>query len=250
MKSERDDFRGLTYDDFRRRAKDDTKTDNEKIGFPDTYRAGAEEAIFADVVSKLPALSGTGRTIVDIGCGCGPLAHTIMAHCAQREHRLIMVDSAEMLDLLPPARGTELRPHRFPGDPAFIDEFGGKADAVLLYSVIQHEFISGDLWAMFDAVCALLAGGGRALFGDIPNRSMRTRLFQSPNGRAFHRAFTGTDTEPPVPPYGLMPGEIDDAVIFALLMRARNQGIHGFVLPQPDGLPFSNRREDVLLHHP
>jgi hypothetical protein len=48
----------------------------------------------------------------------------------------------------------------------------------------------------------------------------------------------------------LAPGEIDDAVIFALLMRARSQGIHGFVLPQPDGLPFSNRREDVLLHHP
>ena len=134
--------------------------------------------------------------------------------------------------------------------PAFLAEFRGAADAVLLYSVIQHEFISGDLWSLFDAVCGLLAGGGRALFGDIPNRSMRTRLFQSPNGRAFHRSFTGKDTEPPVPPYGLAPGEIDDAVVLSLLMRARNQGIHGYVVPQPDGLPFSNRREDVVLHHP
>ncbi len=245
-----DDHRGLTYDDFRVRAKDDTRTENEKIGFPDTYRGGTEAAIFADVSSKLPALNGSGKTIVDIGCGCGPLAHVIMAHCAQRGHRLIMVDSAEMLHLLPASPGTELRPHRFPHDPAFLAEFRGAADAVLLYSVIQHEFISGDLWTMFDAVCGLLSGDGRALFGDIPNRSMRTRLFQSPNGRAFHRAFTGSDTEPPVPPYGVAPGEIDDAVIFALLMRARNQGIHGYVLPQPDGLPFSNRREDVLLHHP
>ncbi len=245
-----DDHRGLTYDDFRQRAQDDTRTENEKIGFPDTYRAGAESAIFADVVHKLPALNGLRRTIVDIGCGCGPLAHVIMAHCAEREHRLVMVDSAEMLALLPSSPGTELRPHRFPHDPAFLAEFRGAADAVLLYSVIQHEFIAGDLWSMFDAVCGLLAGGGRALFGDIPNRSMRTRLFQSPNGRAFHRSFTGLDTEPPVPPYGPAPGEIDDAVVLSLLMRARNQGIHGYVLPQPDGLPFSNRREDVVLHHP
>ncbi|MDP9104406.1 MAG: class I SAM-dependent methyltransferase [Candidatus Eremiobacteraeota bacterium] len=246
----KDDHRGLTYDDFRLRAKDDTWTDNEKIGFPDAYRAGAEAAIFADVLAKLPALNGAGRTIVDIGCGCGPLAHVLMAHCAEHGHRLIMVDSAEMLDLLPPSPGTELRPHRFPRDPAFLDEFRGAVDAVLLYSVIHHEFASGDLWTMFDAVCGLLAGGGRALFGDIPNRSMRTRLFQSPNGRAFHRAFTGLDTEPPVPEYGLVPGEIDDAVVFALLMRARSQGIHGFVLPQSEGLPFANRREDVLLQHP
>jgi hypothetical protein len=248
MKS--DDHRGLTYDDFRRRAQDDTRTDNEKIGFPDSYRAGFEAAIFADVAGKLPALGGTGRTIVDIGCGCGPLAQAIMAHCAERNHRLVMVDSAEMLALLRPLPGTELRPHRFPHDPAFLAEFRGAADAVLVYSVIQHEFISGDLWGMFDAVCALLSGGGRALFGDIPNRSMRTRLFQSAGGRAFHRAFTGSDTEPPIPPYGLSAGEIDDAVIIALLMRARNQGIHGFVVPQADGLPFANRREDVLLEHP
>jgi hypothetical protein len=246
----KDDHRGLTYDDFRQRAKDDTRTENEKIGFPDAYRAGTEDAIFADVVRKLPALQGSGRTIVDIGCGCGPLAHVIMAHCAERGHRLVMVDSAEMLELLPPSPGTELRAHRFPHDPAFLAEFRGAADAVLLYSVIQHEFASGDLWSMFDAVCGLLAGDGRALFGDIPNRSMRTRLFASANGRAFHRAFTGSETEPPVPPYGPMPGEIDDAVVLALLMRARNQGIHGYVLPQPDGLPFSNRREDVVLHHP
>jgi hypothetical protein len=246
----KDDHRGLTYDDFRLRANDDTWTDNEKIGFPDAYRAGAEDAIFADIVAKLPALNGSGRTVVDIGCGCGPLAHTIMAHCAKRGHKLIMVDSAEMLGRLPASPGTELRPHRFPHDPAFLDEFRGAADAVLLYSVIHHEFLSGDLWTLFDAVCALLAGGGRALFGDIPNRSMRARLFQSPKGREFHRAFTGTDTEPPVPPNGLAPGEIDDAVVFALLMRARSQGIHGFVVPQSESLPFFNRREDVLLLHP
>lgn len=240
----------LTYDDFRARATEPHRSANEKIGFPDSYRSGAEGAIFADVLSKLPALGGSGRTIVDIGCGCGPLALLLMAHCAQAGHRLVMVDSAEMLALLPPSPGCELRAHRFPQDAAFLDEFRGKADAVLVYSVIQHEFMSGDLWGMFDAVCGLLADDGRALFGDIPNRSMRTRLFQSRTGAVFHRAFTGSDTAPPVPPPGAYPGEIDDAVIFAMLLRARAQGIHAYVVPQPDGLPFFNRREDVVLHHP
>ena len=79
---------------------------------------------------------------------------------------------------------------------------------------------------------------------------MRTRLFQSENGLAFHRAFTGSDAPPPVPAYGLAAGEIDDAVVIALLMRARGQGIHGYVVPRPEGLPFGNRREDIVLHHP
>jgi 2-polyprenyl-3-methyl-5-hydroxy-6-metoxy-1,4-benzoquinol methylase len=245
-----DNHGGLTFDDFRARASDAYRSDNEKIGFPDRYRAGAEDAIFADIVAKLPALNDTERTVVDVGCGCGPLARAMIAHCAARKHRLILVDSAEMLEHFEPAPGVELRAQRFPHDREFLDELRGRADVVLLYSVIQHEFIAGDLWGMFDAVCALLADGGHALLGDVPNRSMRTRLFSSANGRAFHRAFTGEDTEPPVPAYGPAPGEIDDAVIFALLMRARGQGIHGYVLPQPPGLPFFNRREDVLLHRP
>ncbi|HEY5257988.1 MAG TPA: class I SAM-dependent methyltransferase [Candidatus Baltobacteraceae bacterium] len=244
------DLTGLTYDDFRRRARNQAISENEKIGFPDSYRAGSEGAIFADILGKLCALDGTRRTIIDIGCGCGPLAKLLIAHCAAREHRLILVDSAEMLENLAHEGAFEARPQRFPHDTAFLEEFSGAADAVLLYSVIQHEFTSGDLWGLFDAVCALLAGNGRALLGDIPNRSMRTRLFQSENGRAFHRSFTGSDDAPPIPPYGLIPKEIDDSVIMALLSRARAQGIHGFVLPQAEGLPFYNRREDILLFHP
>lgn len=241
---------GLTYDDFRRRAMDQRMSDHEKIGFPDSYRAGAEEAIFADMLAKLPALRDSRRTIIDIGCGCGPLAQLMVQHCARQQHRLILVDSSEMLAQLSPGTAGERRAHRFPEDPEFVEEFRGTADAVVLYSVIHHEFISGNLWRLFDAVCALLAGDGRALLGDIPNRSMRTRLFSSENGRAFHRAFTASDTEPPIPAYGIAHGEIDDAVILALLMRARNQGIHGYVMPQPEGLPFFNRREDILLQHP
>lgn len=245
-----DDHRGLTFDDFRDRALDQERTTNEKIGFPDSYRAGTESAIFADVLRKLPVLTASGHTIVDIGCGCGPLAQLMIGHCTERGHRLIMVDSQEMLDLLPRGTGCEFWAQRFPQDKAFLRELYAAADAVLLYSVIQHEFLAGDLWGMCDAVCSLLAGGGRALLGDVPNRSMRTRLFASENGEAFHRTFTGSNGPPPMPSYGVAPGEIDDAVVLGLISRARAQGFHAYVLPQPDGLPFSNRREDILFEHP
>lgn len=245
-----DDHNKLTFDDFRKRAKDADRSVNEKIGFPDSYRSGTEEAIFSDILAKLPVLLESGKTIIDIGCGCGPLARLMMAYCAEHDHRLIMVDSAEMLRLLPRVAHTELRAQRFPKDAAFLDEFRGTVDALLLYSVIQHEFMDGNLWSMIDALCGLLTDGGLGLIGDVPNRSMRTRLFNSPNGIAFHRKFTGTTTDPPIPAYGLIPGEIDDSVVLAILARARAQGIHGYVLPQPRGLPFFNRREDILLEHP
>lgn len=245
-----EDHKHLTFDDFRKRANDDARSTNEKIGFPDSYRTGTEERIFSDMLEKVPVLCEKGRTIVDIGCGCGPVAQLMMQHCAAHGHRLLMVDSEEMLNLLPPSEGVERRPQRFPQDASFLEEFRGSVDAVILYSVIQHEFMAGDLWGMIDSVCGLLGDGGRALIGDIPNRSMRTRLFHSPNGVAFHRAFTKEDTEPPIPSYGLIPGEIDDSVVLAILARARAQGIHGYVLPQPQGLPFFNRREDILLEHP
>src|SRR5665213_3236592 len=49
-------FKDLTFEDFRRLAKDDTLSSFEKIGFPNAYREGKETTIFADIVRKLPAL--------------------------------------------------------------------------------------------------------------------------------------------------------------------------------------------------
>ena len=231
------DHRGLTYDDFRRRAKDDELAPNEKIGFLDHSRAEAEEAIFADIAKKLPPLTQSGRTIIDIGCGCGPLAEMMIAQCEKNDHQLTMVDSAEMLALLPSFARVEKRPQRFPRDRSFLTEFHQSADAVLVYSVVQHELLDGDLWGMFDCICSLLRDGGYALIGDVPNRSMRMRASKEPDA---HRRLQER----------LFPTQIDDSVIFSLLMRARNQGIDSYLLPQPAGLPFHMRREDIILHRP
>jgi len=44
--------------------------------------------------------------------------------------------------------------------------------------------------------------------------------------------------------------QIDDAVMFLLLQRARAQGFDAYVLPQAANLPMANRREDILITCP
>ena len=48
-----DRFADLTFDDFRRMAGDESLSQYQKIGFPDEYRAGAEESIFHDIATIL-----------------------------------------------------------------------------------------------------------------------------------------------------------------------------------------------------
>ena len=42
-------------------------------------------------------------------------------------------------------------------------------------------------------------------------------------------------------------GKIDDGVLFSILHRYRNSGFETYLLPQGEGLPLSNRREDILI---
>jgi hypothetical protein len=45
-------------------------------------------------------------------------------------------------------------------------------------------------------------------------------------------------------------GEMDDAVVIALVSRARAAGFDAWLLPQPAGLPMANRREDIVIARP
>src|SRR5206468_8794175 len=84
-------YRGLRFDDFRRLASDPRLSSYEKIGFPPSYRKGKDAAVLADIAVKLRHLSGTRKTVLDIGCGCSELVKLLIAHCARRRHRLLLV---------------------------------------------------------------------------------------------------------------------------------------------------------------
>jgi hypothetical protein len=240
-------FGALTYDDFRRLAVDPSLSSAEKIGFPDDYRAGHEEAIFADIRARLPVLDDAGGLLVDIGCGCSDLPALLARHTVARDGEVVLIDSAEMLAALPADVPGRRVAGQFPAMADLRAELAGRATAVVSYSVLHYVFDGGDLHGFVDAAVALLAPGGHLLLGDIPNASRRARFFSTPTGAAYHRAFTGTDTEPPVEPLALRPGVLDDGVLLGLMLRYRQAGFESYLLPQGRALPMQNRREDLLI---
>ena len=121
---------------------------------------------------------------------------------------------------------------------------------VIAYSVLHYVVLDTNPFDFLDKALNLLAPGGRLLVGDIPNQSMRRRFFSSDAGRAFHRSFTGTDTEPEVVFNTLEIEKIDDSVLIGLMMRARAAGFDAYIVPQRPDLPYANRREDLLCRRP
>ncbi len=243
-------FSGIGFDDFRQMAKEDGLSKYEKIGFPDEYRKGKEEAIFQDIKAKLPSLLEKGKTVLDIGCGCSDLAHYLIEHCKAHGHRLVLIDSEEMLGLLPDADGVRKVPAYYPNCPELIDELSGKVDALICYSVFHYVFAESNTWAFLDRSLKLLAPGGHFLIGDIPNVSKRKRFFASETGVRFHQEFMQTSEAPKVNFNQIEEGTIDDGVMMALIMRARLAGFDAYIVPQPDDLPMANRREDILIVRP
>jgi hypothetical protein len=243
-------FAGLTYDSFREMANDPSLSAHERSGFPDAYREGAEVAILADVEAKVPQLTQQGGTVVDIGCGAGPLAQELRERCATREQELILVDSDEVLAHHPDGPGIWKAPGRFPHVPRLLESRGGRCQVVLAYSVVQYAFADTSVFAFVDAALELLAPGGRLLVGDVPNASMRRRFLVSDAGRAHHREYTGRDEDPAVQWPQLPVGELDDAAVLALVARSRDAGFHAWIVPQSGALPLANRREDLLVERP
>jgi len=243
-------FDDLTFDKFRELASMDGLTSHEKVGFPNEYREGKEEEIFADMLRKTRSLSARHAAVVEIGPGCSRLPVMLAQLCASHGGHVHFVDSEEMLQHLPDGIHISKWPGRFPELPGFFEALTGKVDTVVAYSVIQYVFAEGNLWEFIDRCMSLLKDGGEIFLGDIPNVSMRKRFFASDDGIRTHMAFTGKEELPQVTFNQLEPGRIDDSVVLSLLARARSAGFHAWVVPQADALPMANRREDILIRKP
>lgn len=243
-------FEDLTYEDFRKLAVDPALSSYEKVGFPDAYRQGKDAAILHDILGKVTALRGKQKTVLDIGPGCSPLAQLLIDLCEQQGHTLLLIDSPEMLDHLPDRPFLHKVPGYFPRCPDLCQRYAGRVDAILSYSVTQYAFVDGNIFDFVDRAMLLLAPGGELFLGDIPNVSKRKRFFSSPAGVKYHQACVGRVEQPAVSFNQPETGKIDDAVILALLGRARLAGYDSYLLPQRTDLPMSNRREDVLIRKP
>ena len=246
-----DRFKNLTFEGFRRLARDDTLSQYESIGFPNAYREGKEEGIFQDIASKLSNLGKRDQVVMDIGPGCGGLAFMLIELCRKRGHSLLLVDSREMLDRLPDEPFMTKVPACYPRDCRWLlDKYAGRVNALLTYSVLHYVFAEGNLFDFLDRSLSLLAEGSEMLIGDIPNISKRKRFFSSQSGIEFHQQFTCTNEVPEITFNTLEAGQIDDAVIVSIILRCRDVGFDAYWLPQPDDLPMANRREDILIRRP
>lgn len=243
-------FTNIGFEDFKKLAADPALSKYEKIGFPDGYRAGHESAIFADIGQKLSNLAKPACRVLDIGPGCSDLPVMLIQQCKDMGHALTLVDSQEMLDLLEDGPGIEKVAALFPQCPELIERLSGQVDAIICYSVLQYALIDTAMYRFLDLALQCLAPGGQLLLGDIPNVSKRKRFFASDTGIAFHRAFMQTQEAPEVTFNRIEFDQIDDAIVFSILQRARAQGFDAYVLPQHPSLPMANRREDVLIIRP
>ena len=244
-------FENLTFEDFRKLAKNPMLSRHEKVGFPDSYREEKEDIIFDDMLNKVSNISLRKMRMLEIGPGCSALPLRLAEICRNNDGSLIFVDSQEMLAHLP--EGTHIKKYvgQFPSALGKdISNLSERLDVIIAYSVIQYVFPEGSLYGFIDRCLNLLDEGGEFFIGDIPNVTMRKRFFSSKEGHTSHREFTGSDEEPLVKFNNLEIDQIDDSVVLSILSRARAQGFHAWVLPQARGLPMANRREDILIRKP
>lgn len=243
-------FENIRFDDFRRLAKENNLSKYERIGFPDSYRAGFEGLIFEDIQTKLYELRGKNKYVIDIGPGCSDLPIMLLELCRANEHRLHFVDCQEMLAALPDDPVLTKTAALFPDCPNLIDSLHGKVDIVLCYSVLHYILVDTSFLRFIDSALSLLAPGGQMLLGDIPNVSKRKRFFSSEAGVQFHQEFMKTNEAPQVNFNTIEQNQIDDSIVLAILSRSRSQGYDAYVLPQRKDLPMANRREDILIIRP
>lgn len=243
-------FANIGFEDFRQLATDASLSKYERIGFPDAYREGFESAIFDDILKKLSNLGKSQQQVLDIGPGCSDLPTMLIDHCRSHHHQLALIDNREMLDLLPSEAFIEKTAGLYPNCPDFLDRNQGKLDVILCYSVLHYVLIDTAFFRFLDASLSLLAPGGQFLIGDIPNVSKRKRFFASETGTRFHQDFMKTQDRPEVSFNQIEHDQIDDAVVMALVQRARGQGFDAYVIPQSMSLPMANRREDILIVRP
>jgi cyclopropane fatty-acyl-phospholipid synthase-like methyltransferase len=241
-------FKNLSYEDFKKLAQDTSLSVYQKIGFPDEYRKEKEKLIFNDIVAKLDMKNQKDKVLLDIGSGCSDLAHYIMELSKDQNLKLLLVDSQEMLDLLPEQVNSEKHYGYFPDQTEdLVNQYMGKVDYIVCYSIFHYVFYNTCIFRFLDTAVSMLRPGGKLLIGDIPNISKRKRFFSTETGVKYHQAFTGTNTIPEVHHLTIEPTQMDDGVIFGILQRYRNFGLETYLLPQPEDLPMWNRREDILI---
>ncbi|MEP6616489.1 MAG: methyltransferase domain-containing protein [Ginsengibacter sp.] len=223
------------------------------------FDEGKEQFIVDDIIAKLDFKQGS--SFFDIGCGAGFVAESLIKTLYNLDIAITAMDVAEIIDVLNkgfitkasfPGLKMELLKGYYPGDYTSQEKF----DRILLYSVLHS---TDNPFEIIEEAVRLLKPYGKILLGDLPNINRKGRFLASGEGRMFEANYRNTTVDK-IPFYSdhhdfvqKMKDDqdyysmIDDEFIDRIHKQYTNSGFDVFILPQPESLPFSKTRHDVLI---
>jgi ubiquinone/menaquinone biosynthesis C-methylase UbiE len=216
--------------------------------------SGKEKDIVSAILSLLRFKKD--NSFLDIGCGYGYVTDALLAHGKNNAIKATLIDIKEVLNKIKQevlfAADTTFIEGNFPNE--LQQPLNVKFDHILIYSVL-HCVNNPEL--MIESAVKLLNPGGRLLIGDIPNVTKKGRFLASEVGRAFDANYKNIPLESTT----LYENSNDfieknkenlntllsDDFASQIFNKYRKLGYNVYLLEQPDSLPFSKTREDILI---
>ncbi|MGB0383336.1 MAG: class I SAM-dependent methyltransferase [Ardenticatenaceae bacterium] len=202
-----------------------------------------EKNIILDVVQKLKLSSKD--ELLEIGCGPGnlliPLSFLVKSATG--------IDHPEILSRLS-SRFDDNSIQKIPGN--FLDiNLSRTFDKILIYSVLHILSDEQEVMSFIQKAINLLNPGGILLLGDIANIDAKKRFLSTQYGKEFEQqwnemmtghfaAWHHLERDPKTVTF-------NDKLLMKILSDFRQQGLHTYVAPQPNNLPFGFTREDVII---
>ena len=209
----------------------------------------AKKNIFGDIAQKLDLKPDD--SVLEIGCGVGDLL--IPLSFFVKEITGIDHDSCleQLRNRFQKAKNIRLVPGNF-----FDVSMPKSYDKILCYSVIQYLKDKKEVFRFIERALRLLVPEGRALFGDIPNKSKKKRFEESKRGKKFLKEWQRLmkkekrGKEDIVFPEDKEMVGFDDDLVTEIVQRFRKKGYHVYLSSQPPDLPFGETREDIIFVKP
>jgi len=228
---------------------------SETVGRSSSFE-GQEQVIIDDIHNKMKFRSNS--KFLDIGCGFGNLTRYFIEYSQNNSIELFLFDIDSVIDRISSDSRFHLESARlfkgvFPVQSTL--PTNQKYDFILAYSVL-HYTDSPDHFV--EEATSLLNPGGVLLLGDLPNINKMGRLLSSEYGRKFEAEYRNQEISE-IPIYtnhhdfltkkqnSCNHPDIHDDFILGLLKKYRRKGADAWVMPQPDNLPFSKTREDIII---
>ncbi|HEV7501965.1 MAG TPA: class I SAM-dependent methyltransferase [Vicinamibacteria bacterium] len=205
--------------------------------------------VVADVLAKL-RLTGA-ESLLDIGSGTGLLTLPLAEHARQ----VWALDQADVVARLAARAEGQANVTCLPGDFLTVDFGPRRFDRVLSYGVVLCLPDLAAVDAFVDKAIGLLAPGGLALIGDLPNEDRKSRFLSTEFGRRFDEEFRRRRAaEPESAREGLdiiagseVVGSFRESYLLGLVTRLRAAGLDASLLYQPGDLCFGWTREDLVV---